>query len=189
MKKAAPFIRLLFLALFVVLLRSGFLLGWLILYLASLLLPLLWGKRLYCVLACPMNTLMSWLAPLKQKLGLKNRPAPRWLAGGKLVWASLALTMAVFIISRRIIGRDFPMMLVWIAVSLGMMLFCHPDVFHDKVCPFGLPQGCLAKRSLLDEEAGKQARDYKGFTQTVLGGMNGKPENTQSVLENPGRQQ
>lgn len=172
MKKAAPVIRLLFLALFVVLLRKGFLIGWLALYLLSLLLPLLWGRRLYCMLACPMNTLMSWLTPLKQKLGLKNRPAPAWLAGGVMVWASLALTVAMFLVTRRLIGKDFPMMLVWMAVSLGMTLVYHPDVFHDKVCPFGMPQGGLARRALLDEEAGKQARDYQGFTQSVLGGMN-----------------
>lgn len=170
MKKAVPWIRLAFLVLFFVLLRNGLLLVWLLTYLASLLLPLLFGRRLYCVLACPMNTLMLWLNQFKNKLGLRNQSAPAWLAGGKLVWASLALTIAVFVISRKLIGRDFPMMLVWIAVSLGMTLVYHPDVFHDQVCPFGKAQGCLAKQSLLSAEGREQARSYKGFTATVLGG-------------------
>lgn len=170
MKKAAPFIRLFFLALFLLLLKQGFLIVWLGLYLLSLLFPLLWGKRLYCLLACPMNTLLSFLVKLKKKLGLKNRPAPIWLAGGWFVWASLALTVLVFILSRQVLKKDFPMMLVWTAVALLMSLYWHPDAFHDKVCPFGLPQGCLAKQSLLSPENREKARDYKGFTQSVLGG-------------------
>lgn len=170
MKKFAPVIRILFLALFFFLLKRGFLLAWLGMYLLSLLFPLLFGKRLYCMLACPMNTLMVCMAKLKKKLGRKNRPVPSWLEGGKLPWVSLLITVAVFILSRKVIGRDFPMMLVWIAVSLVMTFFWHPDVFHDKVCPFGAPQGCLARRSLLDEEARAKARDYQGFTRTVLGG-------------------
>lgn len=182
MKKAAPFIRIAFLVLFFFLLRKGLLLVWLGLYLASLLLPLLWGRRIYCLLACPMNTLMVPLSKLKAKLGRKNRPAPAWLQGGRLVWASLALTVAVFIISRRLIGRDFPMMLVWVAVSILTVHFYHPDVFHDQVCPFGLPQGCAAKVSLLDEKARAQARDYQGFSRSVLGGQSkSSPTNPSSI--------
>ena len=170
MKKFAPVLRILFLVLFFFLLRQGLLLAWLLIYLLSLIFPLLFGRRLYCLLACPMNTLMAWLLTLKKKLGLKNRPAPKWLEGGKLPWVSLALTVLMFILSRKVIGKDFPMMLVWITVSLIMTFFYHPDVFHDRVCPFGAPQGCLAKASLLDGEAREKARDYKGFTASVLGG-------------------
>ena len=170
MKTAAPFIRLAFLALFLVLLRSGFLLVWLILYLLSLLIPLLFGKRLYCVLLCPMNTLMSYILKLKKRMNLKNRPAPEWLAGGKMAWVSLFVTIAVFVISRKALGKDFPMMVVWIIVASVMTLFYHPDVFHDGVCPFGVAQRQFARQSLLDEDARKKALDYQGFTKSVLGG-------------------
>lgn len=170
MKKAAPFIRLAFLVLFFFLLKKGLLLVWLGLYAASLLLPLLTGKRLYCLLACPMNTVMLFLYKIKARHGHQNRPVPRWLQGGRLVWASLALTIAVFIISRKVIGRDFPMMIVWIAVSILTVVFYHPDVFHDKVCPFGVLQGCAARQSLLSPEERRKARDYQGFTRSVLGG-------------------
>lgn len=172
MKKAMPWIRMLFLLLFFVLLRQGFLLVWLAIYGLSLILPLLWGRRLYCLLACPMNTLMSWLTPLKKKLGLKNRPAPKWLAGGNMVWISLLISIGVFVLSRRVAGKDFPMMLVWMLVSLVLTLFYHPDVFHDQVCPFGLPQGCAAKASLLDEDARAKAQSYQGFSASVLGQQN-----------------
>ncbi len=173
MKKAAPWIRVLFLALFIFLLRKGFLLLWLATYLVSLVFPLLYGKRFYCLLACPMNTLMLWISKRKGKLGLKNRPAPQWLSGGRFAWASLALTVAVFFISRKVVGKDFPMMVVWMVVASVMALFWHPDAFHDKVCPFGVPQGCLAKVSVLSEEGREKARNYQGFTASVLGGGSG----------------
>ncbi len=175
MKKAAPWLRVLFLALFFFLLRQGFLLLWLAVYLLSLAFPLLYGKRLYCMLACPMNTLMLWVSGLKAKSGAKNRPTPGWLSGGKFAWASLALTVAVFIVSRKVVGKDFPMMLVWLAVAAVLTFFWHPDVFHDKVCPFGVPQGCLARVSALSEEGREKARNYQGFTASVLGGGPGAP--------------
>ncbi len=170
MKKAVPFIRLLFLILFFVLLKSRLLLVWLGIYGLSLIFPLLFGKRLYCMLACPMNTLIVWVTRLKQKLGWKNHPVPKWLAGGRLPWISLALTLAVFIITRRVVGKDFPMMVIWMVISVFLTLFHHQDMFHDQVCPFGAPQGCLAKRSLLSEEGREKARNYQGFTASVLGG-------------------
>ena len=169
MKTAVPLIRTAFLVLFFVLLKTGFLMAWLIMYLLSLLLPLLFGKRLYCMMACPMNTLISWVLKLKQKMNLKNRPAPKWLSGGKMVWISLPLTVAVFIISRKAIGKDLPMMVVWMVIAVGMTLGYHPDVFHDELCPFGVAQGTLAKTSLMNEENRKITRDYKGFTASVLG--------------------
>ncbi|NLB39656.1 MAG: 4Fe-4S binding protein [Clostridiales bacterium] len=58
MKKIMPWLRPLFLILFIVLLRSQMLQVWLILYLVSLLFPALFGRRLYCVAACPIHTLM-----------------------------------------------------------------------------------------------------------------------------------
>ena len=174
MKKAAPYIRVLFLVLLFVLLRQQLLLVWLGIYLASLLIPLLFGKRLYCKLACPMNTLMLWVTKLKQKLGWKNRPLPKWLEGGRIAWFSLALTAAVFILTRRVLGKDFPMMIVWMVVSVFLTLFYHQDLFHDQVCPFGKPQGCLAKQSLLSPEEREKARHYQGFTASVLGGGPGK---------------
>lgn len=181
MKRIAPLLRIAFLVLFFLLLRQGLLLVWLGIYVLSLLFPLLWGKRLYCMLACPMNTLMSWIQKLKQRLGIKNRPVPAFLSGNKLVWASLSLTVAVFIISRRALGRDFPMMVVWMLVSTIMTVFYHPDTFHDKVCPFGLPQGCAARQSLLSEEERQKARNYQGFSKSVLGGMQ---ENTPAPGDN-----
>lgn len=177
MKKVAPIIRIAFLVLFFVLLKSQKLVLWLGLYLLSLIFPLLFGKRLYCVLACPMNTLMLWVTKLKKKMGRENKPVPAWLKGNKAAWVFLAATIALFILSRRFLGKDMPVMLLWMLVSVVMTWNHHQDVFHDQVCPYGVAQGCAAKQSFLSEEGRREANDYQGFTASVLGGGKGPKDN------------
>ncbi len=170
MKQAIRVLRPLFFVLFFILLRQQALIVWLILYASSLIFPTLFGKRLYCTAACPINTLMLGVVWLKGKLGRLDKPTPKWLRSGWLAWASLGLTVALFILSRRFIGRDLPVMLFWMAAAVAITLFFHPDVFHDLVCPYGVLQRLLAKVSFLSEDGRKTARDYRGFNVSVLGG-------------------
>lgn len=170
MKQAIRVLRPLFFVLFFILLRQQALIIWLILYATSLLFPTLFGKRLYCTIACPMNTLMLGVVWLKGKLGRLDKPTPKWLKSGWLAYVSLGLTVALFIISRRLLGRDLPVMLFWIIAAGGITLVYHPDVFHDLVCPYGVLQRLLARVSILSEEGRKLAREYKGFTMSVMRG-------------------
>jgi len=169
MKQAIRILRPLFLVLFFILVRQQALIVWLALYTLSLLFPTLYGKRLYCMAACPTNTLMLGVVWLKGKLGRLDKPTPKWLKSGWLAWFSLGLTVALFIISRRLLGRDLPVMLFWIVAAAGITLFYHPDVFHDLVCPYGVLQRLLARFSFLSENGRKAALDYKGFSMSVLG--------------------
>ncbi|MHC1787471.1 MAG: 4Fe-4S binding protein [Christensenellales bacterium] len=173
MKKAIRILRPLFFILFFVLVRQQALQIWLLLYLASLLFPALFGRRLYCTAACPINTLMPGIVWLEGKLGWLNKPMPQRLKSGWLAWASLLLSVALFIISRRLLGRDLPVMLFWMAAAVVFTLLFHPDVFHDLVCPYGVLQRLLAKVSLLSESGKEAARDYKGFGVSVLGAGKG----------------
>ncbi len=181
MKQAIRILRPLFLVLFFVLVRQQALMVWLLLYAVSLLFPALFGRRIYCMAICPINTLMLGVVWLKGKLGRLDKPTPKWLGSGWLAWVSLVLTLALFIISRRLLGRDLPVMLFWIIAAAVITLFYHPDLFHDLVCPYGVLQRLLARFSFLSEKGGKAARDYKGFSASVLGaGKKGKgPGNKQ----------
>ena len=184
MKQAIRILRPLFLVLFFVLLGRQALQVWLILYLASLLFPALFGKRVYCMAACPMNTLMLGVVWIKGKLGRLDKPAPVWLKSGWLAWVSLGLTVALFIISRRFIDRDLPVMLFWMAAAVLFTVFFHPDVFHDLICPYGVLQRLLAKVSFLSEDGKKAARDYKGFNSSVLrGGKKGTVDANQQPVD------
>ena len=169
MKQAIRILRPLFFVLFFILVRQQALIVWLALYALSLLFPALYGRRLYCMAACPMNTLMLGLVWLKGKLGRLDKPAPGWLKSGWLAWVSLGLTPALFIISRRVLGRDLPVMLLWLIIAAGVTLFYHPDVFHDLICPYSVLQRFAARFSFLSEDGRKAARNYKGFSVSVLG--------------------
>ena len=180
MKKIMPWLRPLFLILFIVLLRSQMLQVWLILYLVSLLFPALFGRRLYCVAACPIHTLMLVSVWIKSNMGRKDKPAPAWLESGWAAWAALAVTVGLFILSRRVLGRDLPVMLFWMVAGFLITLVFHPDVFHDLLCPYGVLQRIMAKLSFLSPEGRETARNYQGFTKSVLGGGkqpgDGKPQ-------------
>ncbi|NCB26084.1 MAG: 4Fe-4S binding protein [Bacteroidia bacterium] len=168
MKKIVRILRPLFFVLFFVLVSQQALIVWLVLYALSLVFPALFGKRLYCTAVCPMNTLMLGVVWLKGKLGRLDKPTPKWLKSGWLAYVSLGFTVALFIISRRLLGRDLPVMLFWIIAAGGITLVYHPDVFHDLVCPYGVLQRLLARVSILSEEGRKLAREYKGFTMSVM---------------------
>jgi len=168
LKQKIMLARLAFAALFIVLLTRGALMAWLLLYAVSLVFPLLFGKRVYCMAVCPINTLMLGVVWLKGKLKLKDSPPPKWLTRGTWAWISLGVTVALFILSRRVLERTMPVMLLWLAVAALLTLRYHPDVFHDLLCPYGLPQRLLARVSLKSEEGRRAARNYRGFTASVL---------------------
>ncbi|NLB39657.1 MAG: 4Fe-4S binding protein [Clostridiales bacterium] len=113
-------------------------------------------------------------------MGTKDKPAPAWLESGWAAWAALAVTAGLFILSRRVLGRDLPVMLFWMVAGFLITLVFHPDVFHDLLCPYGVLQRIMAKLSFLSPEGRETARNYQGFTKSVLGGGNqpgdGKPQ-------------
>ncbi len=170
MKGKIMAIRLLFAALFLVLLRLDKLMLWLVIYLASLMVPLLLGKRVYCMAVCPINTLMLGVVALQKKLNIPTRPMPKWLKSGKWAYLALGVTAALFVISRKVLGRTLPVMILWLVAALLLTLRYHPDVFHDLLCPYGVLQRQLSKLSLLSEAGRAEARSYQGFTASVLGG-------------------
>lgn len=175
MQKAVPYLRLLFLVLFIALLVSGKLMLWLVLYGTSLLFPLVFGKRIYCMLMCPINTAVSVVVKAKAKLGKENRPAPQWLTRKWLPWVTLINTVALFFFFRVKMGKPLPVMLLWILVAITMTLFYHQDVFHDGVCPYGALQRLLAKISLKSDANRRISQNYGGFSKSVLNPPNNLP--------------
>lgn len=145
-----------FLALFVVLVINGRVVLWLALFGASLAAALFIG-RLYCGFACPMNTLMlpaDWLA---KKLRTQTGRTPAWLRRGWLPWAALVLSLALMLLSRRLLGINIPVLPIWLGIAVLVTLRYRPSVFHNLVCPFGALQrtfGRFARRSFrVDRDA------------------------------------
>lgn len=150
MKVIATIIRLLFLALFLVLILTGNMLFWLALFGVSLVASILFG-RVYCGYACPMNTLMipsEWLA---NKLKVQTDKTPKWLKSGVFAWVFLGLTIVIMVISQGVLHLNLPILLIWLLVSVLVTLRYKPEVFHNLICPFGTLQRTFGRFAILSK--------------------------------------
>ena len=139
MKRIASFIRILFLALFLSLLANGKASLWLVLFTVSLIAALFVG-RVYCGYVCPMNTLMIPVEWLSKKLKLQTSNIPKWLRNGYVPWIALVASVAVMLLSKKLLQIQLPILPFWMVVALLVTLRYKPAVFHNLICPFGALQ-------------------------------------------------
>ena len=156
MKYIATVIRILFLALFLFLLVNGKVLLWLALFAVSLIAALIFG-RVYCGYVCPMNTLMIPIEWLSKKLKLQTANAPKWLKNGYFTWITLGISVAVMLLSKRLLHIDLPILPFWLVMSILITLRYKPAVFHNLICPFGALQRTFGRFARLSEKVDKDA--------------------------------
>lgn len=156
MKYITNIIRILFLALFIFLLANGKVLLWLALFAVSLVAALIFG-RVYCGYACPMNTLMIPIEWLSKKLKLQTADTPKWLKNGYFTWITLGISVAVMLLSKRLLHVDLPILPFWLVMSILITLRYKPAVFHNLICPFGALQRSFGRFVRLSEKVDKDA--------------------------------
>ena len=156
MKYITNIIRILFLALFIFLLANGKVLLWLALFAVSLVAALIFG-RVYCGYACPMNTLMIPIEWLSKKLKIQTAVAPKWLKNGYFTWITLGISVAVMLLSKRLLHVDLPILPFWLVMSILITLRYKPAVFHNLICPFGALQRSFGRFARLSEKVDKDA--------------------------------
>lgn len=156
MKYITNIIRILFLALFIFLLANGKVLLWLALFAVSLVAALIFG-RVYCGYACPMNTLMIPTEWLSKKLKLQTVDTPKWLKNGYFTWITLGISVAVMLLSKRLLHIDLPILPFWLVMSILITLRYKPAVFHNLICPFGALQRSFGRFARLSEKVDKDA--------------------------------
>ena len=156
MKYITNIIRILFLALFIFLLANGKVLLWLALFAVSLVAALIFG-RVYCGYACPMNTLMIPIEWLSKKLKLQTADTPKWLKNGYFTWITLGISVAVMLLSKRLLHVDLPILPFWLVMSILITLRYKPAVFHNLICPFGALQRSFSRFARLSEKVDKDA--------------------------------
>ena len=149
-------IRLIFLALFIVLLVNGKVVLWLALFAISLIAALIFG-RIYCGYVCPMNTVMIPIEALSKKLKLQRADAPKFLKSGFFPWITLAISIAVMLMSKRLLHIDLPILPFWLVMSILVTLWYKPAVFHNLICPFGALQRTFGKFAMLSEKVDKES--------------------------------
>lgn len=155
MKYIINTIRVLFFVLFIFLLLNGKMMLWLALYAVSLLAALLFG-RIYCGYVCPMNTLMIPTEWLSKKLKIQTDKSPKWLSSGKFAWLSLVGSVAIMLIAQKLLHKNIPILLIWLAVSVLITLRYKPVVFHNLICPFGPLQKVFGKFAIFSERVNKE---------------------------------
>lgn len=156
MKYITNIIRLLFLALFIFLMANGKVVLWLALFGVSLIIALIFG-RVYCGYACPMNTLMIPIEWLSKKLKLQTADTPKWLKNGYFTWITLSISVAVMLLSKRLLHVDLPILPFWLVMSILITLRYKPAVFHNLICPFGALQRSFGRFVRLSEKVDKDA--------------------------------
>ena len=156
MKYITNIIRILFLALFIFLLANGKVLLWLALFAVSLVAALIFG-RVYCGYACPMNTLMIPIEWLSKKLKLQTADTPKWLKNGYFTWITLGISVAVMLLSKRLLHVDLPILPFWLVMSILITLRYKPAVFHNLICPFGALQRSFGRFARLSDKVDKDA--------------------------------
>lgn len=109
---------------------------WLGLFVVSLVAALLFG-RFYCGYICPMNTVMSVSENIAQKFGWQTKKVPSFLQSKMLPWMVLVIMVLSMILSKKVLHKNIPILLVLLLVSVIITLKYEQWVFHNHICPFG----------------------------------------------------
>ena len=156
MKYIAHVVRILFLAGFIYLLVNGKVILWLLLFVASLVAALIFG-RIYCGYICPMNTLMIPTEWLSKKFKIQSANTPKFLNNRYFVWLFLIVSIALLLLSKRLLHMDIPILPFWLVLSVLVTLRYKPAVFHNLICPFGALQKTFGRFARLSKRVDKKA--------------------------------
>lgn len=143
-------VRVLFLLLFTFLVFTGNIMGWLGLFVVSIVLAVFFG-RIYCGYICPMNTFMEPTEWLSKKLKIQSDSVPKWLNSEKISLVVLIASVLSVILFKRIFYINIPILPILLIISVVMTLRFKPDIFHNKICPFGLLQKLFGKYALFSK--------------------------------------
>lgn len=135
-KKIRSAIQILFLFIFLIVIFKGSMILWLGLFVISLVSALVFG-RFYCGYICPMNTLMNGTEKLTKKLKWQTKKVPRFLQSKALPWLVIIAMVLVMIVSKKVLHKEIPILLILIVLSVLVTLRFEQWVFHNHICPYG----------------------------------------------------
>lgn len=150
MKSYKTWIQLIFFALFVLFTIKGRINLWIGVFAAGLILSLIFGRG-YCAYVCPMNTVMRPASWISSKLKLQRDRIPRWLSFKGTPWIFFGLMVGSMLFTKRILQISFPALLIFLILSFIVTLFYKPEVFHNRLCPFGALLGLAGKGAVFTE--------------------------------------
>lgn len=98
-----------------------------------------------------MNTLMRPVAWLSKKLSWQASHTPAFFKSGWLAYTLLAVSIPSMIVIRRVTGREIPLLLIFLALSILVTFRFKPEVFHNLICPFGVLQNLTGRFAWIRE--------------------------------------
>lgn len=149
-------VRIVFLGPFIFILNQGKPILWLALFGISLLVAIFFG-RIFCGWICPMNTFMVGTEWITDRLKIKKKKSPPWLESGWLRWVVLLASVLLMVVGKRFLQKDIPVLIILLIVSVLMTLRYKAEVFHNKVCPFGILQGFTGQFAKLSRRVDSNA--------------------------------
>ena len=129
-------IQIVFLAAFIILIATGKVQAWMVVFAASIAAAALFG-RFYCGYICPINTLIDGTGYIYKKTGIKRRKVPDW---AKLKWVRY-VTLALFILTFAFAagtGKKLPVLPILTGIGVIVSLFFVPALWHRYLCPYGI---------------------------------------------------
>lgn len=98
-----------------------------------------------------MNTLMILTEWLSKKLRLQSKDAPKWLGSRLTPVIMLIVLFLTTSVLKRSFGFEIPILLYILFLSVIVAFRYRPEVFHNKICPFGVLQSLIGRFALLSE--------------------------------------
>lgn len=128
-------VQLLALVVFIVLLIAGKNQLWMLLFAASAILAIFFG-RFYCGWLCPMQTIMSAVDGAGRKAHLKKHAIPKWIQHPAFRIVTLILFLALLALTV-IAGRRLPVLPALVVIASVLTVFFPAALWHRFLCPFG----------------------------------------------------
>ncbi len=158
-------IQLLFLAIFIFLIRSGQVQLWVILFVIGIIASIYLG-RIYCGWFCPINTTMNGVTSIKKVLGVKKQKVPKFLTKPWIRYLVLFFFIAAFAFSM-ITGRAIPALPILFAAGVILTIFFPEELWHRYLCPYGAILSLPARKAKLSMEIDQEKCDSCGICKKV----------------------
>lgn len=126
---------IIFLFVFIGLLRAKALQSWILIFGMGTLGSLLVG-RLYCAWICPMATLFRPIDWLYTKLKIKRLRIPAFFKNSWIRWVILFLFLGIMVLTKRL-SIELNLLLFVVLGSIAVTLVFEETFWHRYICPYG----------------------------------------------------
>ena len=83
--------------------------------------------------------------------------SPKWLKNGYFTWVALVISIAVMLLSKKLLHIDLPILPFWLIISVLITIRYKAAVFHNLICPFAGLQKAFGRFSRFSQRVDKDA--------------------------------